>query len=56
MVSCLEVRLLFTSDDLTNWDAIGSPRTTGEIINLNSNTSFLEIGGHSDGQSLEIHF
>ena len=41
----------YTSDDLTNWDAIGSPRTTGDIINLNSNTSFLEIGGHSDGQS-----
>ena len=41
----------YTSDDLTNWDVIGSPRTTGEIINLNSNTSFLEIGGHSDGQS-----
>tara|TARA_Y100001936_G_scaffold94069_1_gene92625 strand:- start:337 stop:1218 length:882 start_codon:yes stop_codon:yes gene_type:complete len=30
---------------------IGYPRTTGNIINLNKNTSFLEIGGHSDGQS-----
>ena len=30
---------------------IGYSRTTGNIINLNKNTSFLEIGGHSDGQS-----
>ena len=30
---------------------IGYSRTTGNIINLNNNTSFLEIGGHSDGQS-----
>ncbi len=41
----------YTSDDLDNWDMIGYPRTTGNIINLNKNTSFLEIGGHSDGQS-----
>ena len=30
---------------------VGSPRTTGEVISLNPNSSFLEIGGHSDGQS-----
>ena len=41
----------YTSDDLNNWDMIGAPRTTGDIINLNSNSSFLELGGHSDGQS-----
>ena len=41
----------YTSEDGIVWDMIGYPRTNGEIINLNANTSFLEIGGHSDGQS-----
>ena len=30
---------------------VGFSRTTGEIINFNKNSSYLEIGGHSNGQS-----
>ena len=30
---------------------VGYQRTSGGIINLNENTSYIEIGGHSDGQS-----
>ena len=41
----------YTSNDQINWSMVGSPRTTGEVISLNPNSSFLEIGGHSDGQS-----
>ena len=41
----------YSSNDQINWSMVGSPRTTGEVINLNPNSSFLEIGGHSDGQS-----
>ena len=41
----------YTSSDSSSWDMVGYPRTTGDIINLNMNSSFLEIGGHSDGQS-----
>jgi len=41
----------YTSSDGINWDIVGSKRTTGEILNLNSNSGFIEVGGHSDGQS-----
>jgi len=41
----------YTSPDSFNWDMVGYPRTTGDIINFNNNSSYLEIGGHSDGQS-----
>ncbi len=41
----------YTSPDSLNWDMIGYPRTSGDIIVFNSNSSYLEIGGHSDGQS-----
>ena len=41
----------YTSPDSVNWDMVGYPRTTGDIIEFNSNSSYLEIGGHSDGQS-----
>ena len=30
---------------------VGYERTSGSIINLNKNNSYIEIGGHSDGQS-----
>jgi hypothetical protein len=30
---------------------IGYPRTSGSVIEFNNNSSYLEIGGHSDGQS-----
>tara|TARA_B100000003_G_C10931766_1_gene371443 strand:+ start:41 stop:2437 length:2397 start_codon:yes stop_codon:yes gene_type:complete len=41
----------YTSEDQLNWDMVGYQRTSGGIINLNENTSYIEIGGHSDGQS-----
>ena len=41
----------YTSPDSLEWDMIGYPRTTGDIIRFNNNSSYLEIGGHSDGQS-----
>ena len=41
----------YTSSDSINWDMIGYPRTSGEIIKFNVNSSYLEVGGHSDGQS-----
>ena len=41
----------YTSPDSMNWDMVGYPRTTGDIIEFNSNSSYLEIGGHADGQS-----
>ena len=41
----------YTSPDSLNWDMIGYPRTSGDVIEFNSNSSYLEIGGHSDGQS-----
>ena len=41
----------YTSSDGTNWDIVGSKRTTGEILNLNTNNGYIEVGGHSDGQS-----
>ena len=36
---------------MANWDQVGFSRTTGEIINFVPNNSYIEIGGHSDGQS-----
>ena len=41
----------YTSQDGDNWDMVGYERTSGSIINLNKNNSYIEIGGHSDGQS-----
>ena len=41
----------YTSSDSIEWDMIGYPRTTGSVIEFNNNSSYLEIGGHSDGQS-----
>ena len=41
----------YTSKDGENWDMVGYERTSGAIINLNKNSAYIEIGGHSDGQS-----
>jgi len=41
----------YTSQDGDNWDMVGYERTSGAIINLNKNSAYIEIGGHSDGQS-----
>ncbi len=41
----------YTSEDGNNWSQIGFSRTTGNVINFNKNSSYIEIGGHSDGQS-----
>ena len=41
----------YTSSDGESWDIVGSKRTTGEILNLNTNNGYIEVGGHSDGQS-----
>ena len=41
----------YTSSDGINWDIVGSKRTTGEVLNLNTNSGYIEVGGHSDGQS-----
>ena len=41
----------YSSSDNIHWDIIGYPRTTGEVINFNQNNSYIEIGGHADGQS-----
>ena len=41
----------YTSKDGENWDMVGYERTSGSIINLNKNSAYIEIGGHSDGQS-----
>ena len=51
MAFCLEYYKFYTSEDQLNWDMVGYQRTSGGIINLNENTSYIEIGGHSDGQS-----
>ena len=40
-----------TSENGVNWQTVGSERTTGNILEFNKNTAYLEIGGHSDGQS-----
>ena len=41
----------FTSADNINWDIVGYPHYTGEIISFAKNTGLIEIGGHADGQS-----
>ena len=41
----------FTSADNINWDIVGYPHYTGEIISFVKNTGLIEIGGHADGQS-----
>ena len=41
----------FTSPDGDNWDQVGFTRTKGEIITFVPNNSYIELGGHSDGQS-----
>ncbi len=50
----------YTSSDGENWEMVGYPRTTGNLVEFVNNNSFLELGGHSDGQSfgntfLEAH-
>ncbi len=41
----------FTSADNLNWDIVGYPHYTGEVINFINNNGLIEIGGHADGQS-----
>ena len=41
----------YTSKDGENWNLVGYPHFTGNIINLNQNKGFIEIGGYADGQS-----
>ena len=41
----------YTSKDGENWNLVGYPHFTGNIINLNQNNGFIEIGGYADGQS-----
>ena len=41
----------FTSADNLNWDIVGYPHYTGEVISFTKNTGLIEIGGHADGQS-----
>ena len=41
----------FTSEDNLNWDIVGYPHYTGEVISFTANTGLIEIGGHADGQS-----
>ena len=41
----------FTSEDNLNWDIVGYPHYTGEVISFTTNTGLIEIGGHADGQS-----
>ena len=41
----------YTSDNGTEWNQVGFSRTTGSVVNFTKNISYLEIGGHSDGQS-----
>ncbi len=41
----------YTSGDGEKWEMVGYPRTTGDQVEFVNNSSFLEIGGHSDGQS-----
>jgi len=41
----------FTSEDNLNWDIVGYPHYTGEVINFINNNGLIEIGGHADGQS-----
>ena len=41
----------YTSEDGNNWDMVGYPHYTGEVINFIKNNGLLEIGGFVDGQS-----
>jgi len=41
----------FTSTDGINWDIVGYPHFTGEVLKFTENKGLIEIGGHSDGQS-----
>ena len=41
----------YTSPDGEIWDQVGFTRTKGKVIDFVSNNSYIEIGGHSDGQS-----
>ena len=41
----------FTSPDNLNWDIVGYPHYTGDIISFTNNNGLIEIGGHADGQS-----
>ena len=41
----------YTSIDGKVWNKVGVSRTTGKVIEFNSNEGFIEVGGHSDGQS-----
>ncbi len=41
----------YTSTNGIDWDLVGSQRTTGNILEFNSNSGYIEIGGYSDGQS-----
>ena len=41
----------YTSKDGVNWDLVGYPHFTGNIIDVNQNNGFIEIGGYADGQS-----
>ena len=41
----------YTSTNGLDWDQIGFSRTKGRVIDFTENTSFIEVGGHSDGQS-----
>ncbi len=41
----------YTSKDGVNWDIVGYPHYTGEIIEFNKNKGLLEVGGFVDGQS-----
>ena len=41
----------FTSSNGQDWDIVGYPHFTGEIISVNQNYGPIEIGGNADGQS-----
>ena len=41
----------YTSPDGKTWDQVGFTRTKGKVIDFVPNNSYIEIGGHSDGQS-----
>ena len=41
----------YTSENGNEWNQVGFSRTTGKVVNFNKNSSYIEIGGHSNGQS-----
>ena len=41
----------YTSDTGQTWSQVGFTRTKGKIVEFVNNNSYIEIGGHSDGQS-----